>query len=968
MEQESKKLRVRQVIRFLLIMVVLCSFFNIYQRIAKAEEKRIVRVAFFPMEGFHEKETNGYYSGMDVEYLSILCEFTGWEIRYVDCESWDDALLKLERKEVDLVGSAQYSAARAEKFCYADMSSGYTYGAIAVNGDSTLAYEDFDAMEKITYGVVKTYVRKGEFLEYLKGNGIEKPVVVEFDSTAELVNALENGSVDAMVHTLTEIKEGQRLIGRFSPMPFYYISYYGNEDLMLELNQAIADIKINYPELEATLMNKYYQSRLDDTLFLTLEEQRYIKNHPVISIGYLRGQYPFSYEQNGEFMGLSREMIEDSLVVAGFTPEYYGYQNQEEAFEALLTGEIQLLAYCGEEEKTLQEKNLAVIKEYADMPLVVLMNKGESLNDIKTIATVHCMLPKLKDSAIESQASVIVYDTQNICLQALEEDFVNAVLCSGYLAQYLLGAEYRYRELEIKTVLNNFNEISVVMPRDAESLLKQIVQKSVPVIETKQVNEYMLNENVFQAWNLEGFVKAHSVAIIFMLFAVIIVIIVVAMRMVRNSLQIQKLMYKDTGMDIWNLNYFFYWGEHKILPERKDRYAVAVLNISQFRRYNVIFGWDAGEQLLVMVADILEREIAESKEIRARHQGDRFVLLLSWEDWEQFQQRVNNLKEVIEQCIYSNTKNKLNVEIGVYEIPQDSSDLHDALNFANQALDFVQKDSGIVYYDDALEEMIRAKHEQEMLLETVEVSENFIAYYQPKIDIRNGQIVGAEALVRFSDPTANGAIRAPGFFVPYFEQTGKIMEIDFLILEATCRMLRRRIDAGKNVVPVSCNFSRKHFLQPDFPEHFEQVLSDYNISKEMIELEITETLVVEELQYSTVKKTLEILKDKNIHLSIDDFGAGYSSLGIFEQIPASVIKLDRSFLLNKEDKERQLKIMRGIVKLGDELDAEIVCEGVETEDDINLMYEIGAYIAQGYFYSKPIPEEDFEEKLDNGTI
>ena len=266
--------------------------------------------------------------------------------------------------------------------------------------------------------------------------------------------------------------------------------------------------------------------------------------------------------------------------------------------------------------------------------------------------------------------------------------------------------------------------------------------------------------------------------------------------------------------------------------------------------------------------------------------------------------------------------------------------------------------------DDALDDLVRAKHEQETLLESVDVSKHFLAYYQPKVDIRTEKIIGAEALVRFADPSANGAMRAPGFFVPYYEQTGKITEIDFFVLENACRMLRRRMDEGKQIVPVSCNFSRKNFLQSDFPDRFEQILQHYGISKEMIELEITETLVVEELQYSMVKKTLEVLKQRNVKISIDDFGAGYSSLGVFEQIPASVIKLDRSFLLNKENRERQVKIMRGIVKLGTELGARIVCEGVETQDDVQVMKEIGAYIAQGYFYSKPVPESDFEEKLN----
>ena len=424
MEQGTKSRRVQRVISILLSMMILCSFFDVFGRQAGAEEKRDVKVAFFPMDGYHEKGPNGTYEGMDVEYLNVLCEYAGWDIEYVDCEGWDDALKRLEKKEVDLVGSAQYSATRAEMFCYADLSSGYTYGAIAVNKKSTLAYEDFDAMQEISYGVVKTYVRKGEFLEYLRNNGITNPKVTEFDSTADLLLALESGSIDAMVHTLTEIREGYRLIGRFAPMPFYYISYYGNEELMMELNQAVADIKINHPELETSLMNKYYQSRLDATLFLTLEEQSYIESHPVLTIGYLQGQYPFSYENNGEFMGLSRVLVEESVVVAGFLPQYYGYRSLEEAFAALQTGEVQMLAYCGEQEKNIQAEELMVIKEYAEMPLVVLMKKGENLSDIRVLATVH-----------GSQTEVMVCDTQTDCLQALEKGEANAVVCSGYLAQ-----------------------------------------------------------------------------------------------------------------------------------------------------------------------------------------------------------------------------------------------------------------------------------------------------------------------------------------------------------------------------------------------------------------------------------------------------------------------------------------------------------------------------------------------------
>jgi EAL domain-containing protein (putative c-di-GMP-specific phosphodiesterase class I) len=178
-------------------------------------------------------------------------------------------------------------------------------------------------------------------------------------------------------------------------------------------------------------------------------------------------------------------------------------------------------------------------------------------------------------------------------------------------------------------------------------------------------------------------------------------------------------------------------------------------------------------------------------------------------------------------------------------------------------------------------------------------------------------------------------------------------------------MLRRRLDQGEAVVTISCNFSRLHFIKPDFAQRFENVLNEYQIPKELVEVEITETMVVEEMEAKTAEQTLEDLHRRGIRLSIDDFGSGYSSLGVIEKIPASVIKLDRSFLLNQEDRDRQVKIMKSIVDLAGNLGAQIVCEGVETDADVDLMREIGARVAQGYRYSKPVPETEFENRLSH---
>ena len=165
------------------------------------------------------------------------------------------------------------------------------------------------------------------------------------------------------------------------------------------------------------------------------------------------------------------------------------------------------------------------------------------------------------------------------------------------------------------------------------------------------------------------------------------------------------------------------------------------------------------------------------------------------------------------------------------------------------------------------------------------------------------------------------------------------------------------------MVTISCNFSRIHFTKPDFIQRFMTILEQTQIPRDLIEVEVTETLVMEEFQQKIAEQTLHELYELGIRLSIDDFGSGYSSLGVIEKIPAAVIKLDRSFLLNQEDRERQVKIMRRIVDLADDLGAQIVCEGVETDRDVELMREIGANVAQGYRYARPVPEPEFEQRL-----
>ena len=697
--------------------------------------------------------------------------------------------------------------------------------------------------------------------------------------------------------------------------------------------------------------------------------QFFLKEKKTIRVGYLDNNYPFSYVEEGEFKGLTKEMLENGLSITGLKIEYVLMADRQDARKALEQGRIDILAYSTDREFVLREHNARSICDYAQVPLVLVMNKGAKSDNIQTLATVSFLHEKAGSVSEAEGVEIVSFEYQQECIDALENQEVDAVLCNGYFVENLMRRDLRYGGLQIESVLNTDYSISVAIAND-QTQLSSILEKSISIIDSKMINEYMLKETTYPLVTIVEFIKDNSVVIIGILIAIMTIVILVICQKFADNKKIQKLMYKDTRMDIWNLNYFTYWGENKLLPERKNKYAIVYLNFLNFRRYNIIYGWNIGEQLLEVFVKKLSASINEEKEICARSQGDRFVLLLNYIDEECFYERLKKMKNDLEQTLNEDNRDNLNLQIGVYLIPDKEIDIRTGINCANQALEVVDNNIGnnIKIYDESLKERLKEKHDRELLLDGADINQDFVAFYQPKVDVRNGKIVGAEALVRFKDPSDGGKIKSPYFFVPYYEQTGRIKEIDMFVFETVCKLLRRRMDARLPVVPVSCNFSRMHFVIPGFADRFEAVLEKYRISKELIEVEVTETLIMEEMDEQRVKVAFDEIKNRGIHLSIDDFGAGYSSLGIFEHIPASVVKMDRSFFLNKDNPERQVKIMRGIVTLSRELDAQIVCEGVETQKDVNLMKEIGAFVAQGFFYSRPIPEEEFEVLLNVGNV
>jgi EAL domain-containing protein (putative c-di-GMP-specific phosphodiesterase class I) len=237
----------------------------------------------------------------------------------------------------------------------------------------------------------------------------------------------------------------------------------------------------------------------------------------------------------------------------------------------------------------------------------------------------------------------------------------------------------------------------------------------------------------------------------------------------------------------------------------------------------------------------------------------------------------------------------------------------------------------------------------------------FKVFMQPKYDLKTGKIVAAEALTRWQKP--DKGFMFPDDFIPVFEQNGFITQVDFYVLEVVCKTLRERIREHQPNVNISINQSRYLLHDEQYISKIEHMMDRYNVPPELLEFELTESLFFEDSK--AMIDIMHQLKQLNLQVSIDDFGSGYSSLNVLKDVPADVIKLDKEFLNEKESSKESEIIIQKTVEMAKELNKRVICEGVETIEQVEFLKSIGCDMVQGFYYAKPMPMDEFFERLES---
>ena len=412
--------------------------------------------------------------------------------------------------------------------------------------------------------------------------------------------------------------------------------------------------------------------------------------------------------------------------------------------------------------------------------------------------------------------------------------------------------------------------------------------------------------------------------------------------------------------------------ERVILANKDQNYLMMYTDFDNFKLFNYKYGYSIGDQLLKdFCASVISKAENKHSLYFTRIVSDQFLMFrsVSYEK-DDYDKIIEETQKINQEFMLEQKerfpKSNVILRTGIYYVTPECMSASFAIDAANYARQRVKIDGkcSVRFYDDEMQRQRVLENQIVNEMKEAMETKQFKVYFQPQYSIKDHEIVGAEALIRWE--RENGEVVSPNAFIPVYENNGKIIELDFYVFETVVKFIARKKQEGKQQVPISINASSLHATDPQTINTYMNILKKYDVDPKMVEIELTETAVVSE--YESVRELFDEFQLHGIKTAMDDFGSGYSILNTIVDIPVDVIKIDRGFIISCLESDRGIYFLKHLIDMIRNLGYELICEGVETDEQIEVLKQIGCDVIQGYWYSRPLTMEDYELLLETEKI
>lgn len=950
----------------LLLCLLLCLFPS-----SAAGASKTVRVGYMDYDGFIEKDGRGGFQGYGVAYLNKIAQYTDWEYEYV-YSPWTTLLKLLKDGKIDLICTAQYTEERAAIYGYPDYPIGQEATVIyACPDDDGIYYEDYQAMDGRRIGMLQGSFQNQMLKEVEQAHGITLERMF-YESDQQVIDALSAHEIDLALLGALSLHNELKVVAQFSSDPFYTITNKADTELLKELNSALDQINSFSPYFERGIYEKYYGSGSASAVpLLTREEHEFIQQSPPVKVACIGEFVPLCYrdQETGIVEGIFPALLEKVSQKSGLPIEVILLEDGNSAMQALDSGAADLLAGIVYQAGLDGEARVPVSEPLLEETLVMLAKSGNVAGiegSVKIALPYQLRYLESRLSSYYPQHEIRYYHTVEDCIDSLLSGDNDITLQNNYVANYYLQRK-AYQSLTATSYLDFDDPLAIIGSTNTNKLLMSVINKSIPCITQEERSAILTTYSIGNPYqdsigDILWYYR-YSIGIIVVLLIILIVVTICyhawktrMMLAKREADTYRTISERDILTGVYNRQMFYVKAKELLETNHEILYQFIYMNIENFKLVNDLFGTEEGDRVLTHVADWAKAYAHEHDGIAGRLDSDHFILCLPSEA-EQGEVVLHLLHEELK---HDPIDMDITVNCGVYQAVDRSKNVQLMCDRAHLASNDSKGNilKPVSYYSNEHRERLMQTQTVLNEMRVALAERQFQIYLQPQISVEKGTLIGAEALVRWVHPE-RGVI-APAQFIPIFEQNGFIAKLDLYVFEEVCRLQKRWKEEGRERLPVSVNLSRVNFYSRTLREQLLRILNLYEVEPELVELELTESAYA--VDNHEMYNRLRQLQSDGFRILMDDFGSGYSALNMLKDAPVDVLKLDLRFLYKSDPYHRSWQILKSIISMTEAIGIPVIAEGVETLEQVEVLSKTSCYAVQGYYHSRPIAVEQFEEK------